>query len=109
VELAIRHFEDDGRSKTLLIISEGNDYFPHKTFKETVTKARLLGIACDIAMVADHSFYGTKSIQYYGYHVRDLAGKTNGHYIEVGSKQKNVARSVEKLSEGILSRAPNSM
>ena len=109
VELAIRHFKDDGRPKTLLIISEGSDYFPQNTFKETVTKARQLGIACDIAMVADHSFYGTKAIQYYGYHVRELAGKTHGHYVEVGDKQKNVARSVEKLSEGILSRSPNSM
>ncbi len=105
LNLAISQFSDDSRSKSLLIISEGNDYFPHKTFKETIARAQQLQAACDVAMVADHTFYGTKGIQRYGFDLRRLAGKTHGQYIEVGGKQKKVPRSVERLSEGILSRA----
>jgi len=102
LSLAISQFSNDTRSKTLLVISEGNDYFPHKTFKETVATARRLPVICDVAMVADHSFYGTKAIQRYGYHLRELAHKTHGQYVEVGGKQKNVPRSAERLSQGIL-------
>jgi len=42
--------------------SAANDYFPGKGFKQTVFQARQLHIAFDIAMVADHTFYGTKGI-----------------------------------------------
>jgi hypothetical protein len=108
LHLAIDQFTDDTRSKSLLIISEGNDYFPHKTFKETAARAQQLQAACDVVMVADHSFYGTKGIQRYGFDLRRFAGKTHGQYIEVGGKQKKVPRSVERLSEGILSRLPGS-
>jgi hypothetical protein len=108
LSLAISQFTDDTRSKSLLVISEGNDYFPRKTFNETVAKAQQLQAACDVAMVADHSFYGTKGIQRFGFDLRRFAGKTHGQYIEVGGKEKNIARSVERLSEGILSRRPTS-
>ena len=106
LNLAINQLTDDTRSKSLLVISEGNDYFPHKTFKETVARAQQLQAACDVAMVADHSFYGIKGIQRYGFDLRRFAGKTHGQYVEVGGKQKKVPRSVERLSEGILSRGP---
>lgn len=106
LNLAINQLTDDARSKSLLVISEGNDYFPHKTFKDTVARAQQLQAACDVAMVADHSFYGTKGIQRNGFDLRRFAGKTHGQYIEVGGKQKKVPRSVERLSEGILSRRP---
>ena len=101
-------FTDNTRSNSLLVISEGNDYFPRKTFKETVARAQQVQAACDVAMVADHTFYDTKGIQRYGFELRRLAGKTHGQYIEVGGKQEKVARSAERLSEGILSRAPKS-
>ena len=104
MNLALNQFSDDSRSKTLLIVSEGNDYFPHQTFKETVARAQQLQAVCDVAMVADHTFYGTKGIQRYGFDLRRLADKTHGQYLEVGGKQKKVPRSVERLSEGILSR-----
>jgi len=106
LNLAMNQFIDNTSPKSLLVISEGNDYFPHKTFKETVARAQKLQTACDVAMVADHSFYGTKGIQRYGFDLRRLAGKTHGQYIEVGGKQKKVPRSVERLYEGILSRGP---
>jgi len=104
LSLAISQFTDNTRSKSLLVISEGNDYFPRKTFKETVARAQQLQAACDVAMVADHTLYGTKGIQRYGFHLRRLAGKTHGQYIEVGAKQKRVARSVERLSDAILNQ-----
>jgi hypothetical protein len=108
LNLAMNQLTDNARSKSLLVISEGNDYFPSKTFKETVARAQQLQIHCDVAMVSDHTFYGTKGIQRYGFDLRRLAGKTHGQYIEVGGKQKRVPRSVERLSEGILSRGPKS-
>jgi hypothetical protein len=107
LSLAISQFNDDTRSRSLLVISEGNDYFPHKTFKETVAKAQQLQVTCDAAMVADHSFYGTKAIQKYGFNLRRFVGKTHGQYIEVGEKQKKVPDSVERLSEGILNQSPD--
>ncbi len=104
LSLAISQFTDDTRSRSLLVISEGNDYFPRKTFKETVAKAQQLQAACDVAMVADHSFYGTKGIQRYGFELRRFARKTHGQYIEVGGQQEKVPRSVERLSESILNQ-----
>jgi hypothetical protein len=86
LNLAISQFVDDTRSKSLLVISEGNDYFPSKTFKETVSRAQQLQAACDVAMVADHTFYGTKGLQRYGFDLRRLAGKTHGQYIEIVGK-----------------------
>jgi hypothetical protein len=107
LNLGINQFADDTRSKSLLVISEGNDYFPSKTFQETVSRAQQLQAACDVAMVADHTFYGTKGLQRYGFDLRRLAGKTNGQYIEVGGKQTKVPRSAARFSQGILSRGQN--
>ena len=108
LSLAIGQFIDDTRLQSLLVISEGNDYFPHKTFKETVALAQRLQSPCDVVMVADHTFYGTKGIQRYGFDLRRLAGKTHGQYIEVGSGSRKAPLSVERLSEGILSRRSSS-
>ncbi len=105
LNLAINQFGSDPRSKSLVVISEGNDYFPHKTFKETVARAQQLQFTCNAAMVADHTFYGTKGIQRYGFDLRRLVGKTHGLYVEVGGKQKKVPRSVDRLSDGILNQA----
>jgi|SRR5215472_11018234 len=105
--LGLGEFAGDARPKSLLVISEGNDYFPRKTFKETVAKMEQQQIACDAAMVASHSFYGTKGIQMYGFDLRRFVGKTHGQYVEVGGNQKKVPRSAEQLSEGILSRGMN--
>jgi len=102
--LALGEFANDTRTKSVLVISEGNDYFPRKTFKETVTEMRRQQIACYAAMVASHSFYGTKGIQRYGFDLRRLVHKTQGQYVEVGGNEKGVARSADQLSEGILSR-----
>jgi len=106
LNFAMKQFIDNTSPKSLLVISEGNDYFPRGAFKETVARAQKLQAACDVAMVADHTFYGTKGIQRYGFDLRRLAGKTHGQYIEVGGKQKKVPRSVEKLSGSILNRGP---
>ncbi len=105
MNLAMNQFIDNTGSRSLLVISEGNDYFPRGVFNETVARAQRLQAACDVAMVADHTFYGTKGIQRYGFDLRRLAGKTRGQYIEVGEKQKKVPRSVERLSEGILNQS----
>jgi len=75
LSLAISQFTDNTRSKSLLVISEGNDYFPRKTFKETVARAQQLQAACDVAMVADHTLYGTKGIQHMGFICGDWRGK----------------------------------
>jgi len=102
LNLAFGQFTNDVRTKSLLVISEGNDYFPGKTFSQTVFQARQLQVTFDIAMVADHTFYGTKGIQRYGFDLRRLAGKTHGQYIEVGGGPKKIPRSVDRLSESIL-------
>ena len=102
LNLAFGQFADDDRAKSLLVISEGNDFFPGKTFKQTVSRARQLQVTLDIAMVASHPLRGTKSIQIYGFDLRRLAGKTHGRYVEVGDQQKKVSRSVDRLSESIL-------
>ena len=103
LNLAMNTFSTDTRSRALLIISEGNDHFPRKTFKETITRAQQLQVACDVAMVADHTLYGTKGLQRYGFHLRRLAAKTHGLYVEVGGNQKKVSGSIEELSRGIVS------
>ena len=104
LNLAFDQFTDDARPKSLLVISEGNDDFGGKTFKQTVTRAQQLRVGCDVVMVADHPLRGSKSIQIYGFELRRLAGKTHGLYIEIGEQQKKLSRSVDQLSENILRR-----
>ena len=104
LNLAIDQFTDDARSRSLLVISEGNDYFPRKTFKETVARAQQLQVTCNAAMVAYHSFYGTKGVQRYGFDLRRFVRKTHGRYIEVGGRQKKVPPSVDRLSESTLAQ-----
>jgi hypothetical protein len=43
LNLAFGQFTDDARPKSLLVISEGNDYFPGKTFKQTASQAQQTG------------------------------------------------------------------
>jgi len=102
VKLAFGQFTGDADPKSLLVISEGNDYFPGKTFKQTVSRARQLHIAFDIAMIADHTLYGTKGIQRYGFDLRRLAGKTHGRYVEARGGPKKISGSLDRLSARIL-------
>lgn len=104
LDLALRQFASDALPESLLVISEGHDYLPGKTFKQTVVRAEQLHVACDVAMVADHTLYGTKAIQRYGFDLRRLAAKTHGRYVEVGGGQKRTLRSADQLSESILNR-----
>jgi hypothetical protein len=104
LNLAFGQFTDDARPKSLLVISEGNDYFPGKTFQQTASQAQQLRVTFDVAMVADHAFYGSKGIQRYGFDLRRLAGKTHGRYIEVGNGRKNIPRSIDRLSDSMLSQ-----
>ena len=89
--------------KSVLLITEGNDG-RGKMFKQALSRARQLHITCNVAMVADHTFYGSKAIQRYGYYLRDLAGKTHGRYIEVGGRERKVPSSVSRISESILAQ-----
>ena len=104
LNLAFGQFADDAGSNSLLIITEGNDG-RGKLFKQAVTRARQLQVICNVAMVANHTLYGSKAIQrygFYGFYLRELAGKTHGRYIEVGDRPKKVPRSIDRLSESIL-------
>lgn len=101
LNLAWHLFIDDARPKSLLAITEGIDYARGKTFKQAVSRAQQLQVSCDVALVADHPFQGSKSIQKYGFYLRRLAGKTHGRYIEVGREQIKVPRSVDRLTESI--------
>jgi hypothetical protein len=103
LNLAFVQFTDDARLKSILIITEGNDG-RGKMFKQVLSRSKQLHVTCDVAMVAHHTFYGSKAIQRYGYYLRDLAGKTHGRYIEVGGRQKKVPGSVDRLSESILAQ-----
>lgn len=102
LNLAFGEFTDDGRPRSLLVITEGNDYPHGRAFKQTVSKAQQLQVTCNVAMVAEHTLYGSKSIQRYGFYLRRLAGKTRGRYIEVGDSQKAVPNSADRLSRSIL-------
>lgn len=106
LNLAFDQFTDTSGSRSVLIISEGQDYFPGKTFKQTLLRARQLQVVLHVAMVADHTFYGAKAIQHYGFNLRILAAKTHGRYVEVGSRQKRVPTAVDRLSKRILSQSP---
>lgn len=103
LNLALGQFTDDARPKSLLVITEGNDA-RGKMFEQTVSRAQQLQVICDVALVADHTFYGSKAIQRYGFYLRSLAGKTHGRYLEVGGRQKRVSRSIDRLSERILNQ-----
>jgi hypothetical protein len=101
LNLAFGQFTDDAGANSLLIITEGNDG-RGKMFKQAVTRARQLQVVCNVALVANHTLYGSKAIQKYGFYLRELAGKTHGRYIEVGDRPKKVPRSIDRLSESIL-------
>jgi hypothetical protein len=101
LNLAVGQFTDDAGPKSVLIITEGNDS-RGKMFKQALSRAQQLHVTCDVAMVADHTFYGSKAIQRYGYYLRDLAGQTHGRYTEVGGRQKKVPAAVDRLSDSIL-------
>lgn len=102
LDFGLDQFTDDRRLKSLLVITEGNDYPRGETIKHVVSRALLLQVNCSVAMVAEHTFYGSKSIQTYGFYLRKLAGKTGGRYVEVGSGQKKVSGSIGHLSDGML-------
>jgi hypothetical protein len=103
LNLAFGQFTDDARPKSILIITEGNDG-RGKMFKQTLSRSKQLHVTCDVAMVADHTFYGSKAIQRYGFYLRELAGKTHGRYVEVGGRQKKVPPAVARLSESIVAQ-----
>jgi hypothetical protein len=103
---AFDEFTDDTSPKSLLIITEGNDYPHSKAFNHAVARARQLQVTCNVAMVAEHTFYGSKSIQRYGSYLRRLAGTTHGRYVEVGRGQKRVSSSIGRLSDAMLSESP---
>jgi hypothetical protein len=97
LKLGLDQFGNDTRRKS---ISEGNDHFPRKTFKETVSRTRQSQILCHAVMVASHSFYGAKG-QRYGFDLRRLVTKTRGQYVEVESSRKKVPHAVNRIAENI--------
>jgi hypothetical protein len=105
LNLAFDQFTEDARPKSVLVITEGNDYPRGNALRQTVFRAQLSHVICNVAMVADHTLYGTKAIQRYGFYLRRLARKTHGRYVEVGGQEKNVPHSVDQLSESIRGRA----
>ena len=101
LDLAFAQFTNEAGRNSLLVITEGNDG-RGKLFKQAVARAQQLQVICNVVMVADHTLYGSKAIQRYGFYLRELAGKTHGLYREVGDRQEKVTRCVERLSEVIL-------
>ena len=104
LNLAFEQFTDDAGPNSLLIVTEGNDG-RGKMFKQAVARARQLHVICNVAMVANHTLYGSKAIQRYGFYLRELAGRTHGRYIEVGDRPKKAPRSIDRLSESILGQS----
>jgi hypothetical protein len=102
LNIAFDEFGNHSRSRTLLVVTEGNDSPRGRAFQQTLSRAQRLRVACNVAMVADNAFYGSKAIQTYGFYLRKLAGKTHGRYLEVGGRQEKVSRSVEQLSRSVL-------
>lgn len=103
LNLALGQFAGDGRPKSLLVITEGNDARAN-AFEQTASQAQRLHVTCDVAMVADHTFYGPKAIQRYGFYLRELAGKTRGLYVEVGGRPQRVPVAVDRLAKRILAQ-----
>ena len=97
IDLALSQFEDDARPKSLLIIAEGREDFGGKAFKQIVSRALNLRVHCYVALVAKHSLRGSKSILIYGFYLSELARKTHGRCIEVGDRQKLLARFVKQF------------
>src|ERR1700680_376909 len=88
MELALNQFTDDARPKSLLIIAEGREDFDGKAFKQIVSRTRQLRVNCYVALVANHSLRGSKSILIYGFYLSDFARKTHGQSISWGSQEK---------------------
>ncbi|HEY6767178.1 MAG TPA: hypothetical protein VI386_20650 [Candidatus Sulfotelmatobacter sp.] len=107
LELSLNQFTDDARPKSLFIIAEGREDFGGKALKQIVARARQLGVSCYVALVAGHSFRGSKSILMYGFYLSDFARKTHGRCIEVGDRQKKLPRFVEQFSTGMLNQGQN--
>lgn len=101
LNLAFGQFIDDARPKSLLIITEGNDE-RRDMFKQGDSRAQRLHVMCNVAMVADHTFYGPKAIQRYGFYLRELARETHGLYVEVGGRQQKIPVAVDRLFNSVL-------
>ena len=98
LNLAFSQFTSAEDTNSILVISEGNDSPHNRQFKDAVSHAQKLQVTCNVAMVADHTLYGGKAIQRYGFYVRELAAKTHGRYIEVSNNSKKVSNSISRLS-----------
>jgi hypothetical protein len=101
---AIDQFSAGANGGSILIITEGNDYPRGKILKHTILRAEKLQVSCSVAMIASHRFYAPKAIQYYGFYLRRLAGKTQGRYIEIEDRRKNLSSAIDRLSWSMMSR-----
>lgn len=101
IRLGMAQFADCDCSKSLVVISEGNDSVGRKEFNETAGRLGEQGVVLNVAIVARHPLYGSKGIQMYGYSLRNLARRTRGKYVELGN-QKAVDSAVLKLTRRVL-------
>jgi hypothetical protein len=99
IHSALDTFTDNPGAKSLLIITEGKDYVSTAVHKHITSKAEQLHATCNVAMVADHSFYGTKGLRRYGFNLPQLTRKTHGKLVEVGDNKRKVALFAKQLSD----------
>jgi len=95
---AIEKLSDGPGTKAIVIFAEGNDNGSSIGWKDVTRLAHRSHIACYVVLFADHSFYGTKAIRRYGWHlVFDVAPKTGGRLWEVGDNSRKAHQAAQQL------------
>lgn len=101
LDLAVRNLAGNGTPRSVIVISEGDDLARGATFRSTLSLLQKQQVRCFVVLAADHSLYGSKGIQRYGFSLRKLARRTHGVYIEVGNNQNKLPLVVKRLSDRV--------
>jgi len=85
-------------TKAVVIFAEGNDSGSSIGWNGLIRLAQRSHTACYVVLFADHSFYGTKAIRRYGWHlVFDVAPKTGGKLWEVGDSTRKAGETTSQV------------
>jgi len=95
---AIRQISLSPGLRVVTFIGEGNDGGSKMRYAELRSLAESNRIAFSVALVADHSLRGAKSILRYGWNLRELSSDTTGVFLE----NQKAPRATRQLSETVL-------
>jgi VWFA-related protein len=95
---ALASLGDGPGTRAIVIFAGGNDNGSSIGWKDLTRLAHRSHIACYVVLFADHSFYGTKAIRRYGWHlVFDVAPKTGGRLWEIGDNSRKAHKAAQQL------------